>query len=244
MIVIPVTELLKVTERPAFYADHPRRAHIIGGSDPNSKIHIFSKTNEIIVISGKVAGTSSSPVSTAQYANQSIVTVIPEEYPASSPPASLSSDNRLAADIFALKRLSGLTWDGIAELANSSRQSVHKWTLGGAISHNNRLRISRLLIALRSVDQGTPKETHAFLVGTALDGRMLYDHLKEGHFEEIAAAYGDSAALSDESWSKVDVRPGEPPALQTQLDSVADEDLGVIQPVQSKPIRRFRMKTA
>ncbi|MDV6333076.1 hypothetical protein [Asticcacaulis sp. 201] len=237
---------IDLAERAPYYAYLPRRrAQSVGSSDPNSTIFVLLDANSIFVISNNVERTSGSPVPASRYAqgDRSIVTVAVnvEEgalYEPSTPAAS-----QLAADLHRLKRLSGLTWDGIAELTHTSRQAVYKWTQGGAIAEANQRRISRLLVVIQAIDQGTGAATKV-LLGENLDHRTVFDHLKDGHFDLVSTAFRSTLVSSDESWGKVSPRLGEPPALATQMQMTENLEADANQPIQVKPIRRFRMKTA
>jgi DNA-binding transcriptional regulator YiaG len=250
-MITPILEHLDTGTRPAYYATMPgRRMHAIGGTDPNSnlRIYTFEDTNTVLVISSGFERTSGTPTFPSEWYNNSTSSIFTAAGPIDEPAKRLvrseqpTTDNQLSADLHRLKRTSGLTWEPIAELMGSSRQAVHKWAQGSAISQANRLRLSRVLAAINQIDQGTPSETLS-LLGRDLQGHTLFDHLKAERFDFVTENFGIDQVPSGQFWTKVAPVAGEPPRFSEQLETASLPDPGPIAPIRTKPLRRVKVKS-
>lgn len=85
--------------------------------------------------------------------------------------------------VMEVRRLSGLTWDELADLFGVSRRSVHHWANGKPVNADNDQSIRRVLAVLRQISHGEAARTREALLSPGTDGRMIFDLLKEGLFE-------------------------------------------------------------
>lgn len=92
--------------------------------------------------------------------------------------------------IFELRRLTGLTWEELAEMMSVSRRSLHLWANGQRIYASNEKRLRDLISAMRSLDRGTARENRALLVSRRPDGRVFSDLLRDKRFDEALALAG------------------------------------------------------
>lgn len=104
------------------------------------------------------------------------------------------SDDREATRraISELRRLSGLTWEQIAELFEVSRRSVHFWASGSALNAANEARLMRVLQVIREADRGNARATRNALM-TAIEGMVPFDLLVAQRFDEAQRLLGPGA---------------------------------------------------
>jgi len=91
-----------------------------------------------------------------------------------------------------LRRLSGLTWEQLAELFDVSRRSVHFWASGQALSAGNEERLRQVLAVIRVMDRGSAASNRAALLEVRGEERAL-DLLREQRFEEAYRRLGTGA---------------------------------------------------
>jgi transcriptional regulator with XRE-family HTH domain len=92
--------------------------------------------------------------------------------------------------IFELRRLTGLTWEELAEVMSVSRRSLHLWANGQRIYASNEKRLRDLVSAMRTLDRGTARENRALLISPRPGGGVFSDLLREGRFAEALALAG------------------------------------------------------
>lgn len=97
------------------------------------------------------------------------------------------------AAVLEIRRLSGLTWDELADLFDVSRRSVHHWASGKPVNAEHEQALRGVLKALRHLDRGDPAATRALLLTSDRGGRSLLDLLKAGAYEEAVAGVAPGA---------------------------------------------------
>jgi transcriptional regulator with XRE-family HTH domain len=97
-----------------------------------------------------------------------------------------SSPQDTASAINELRRLTGLTWEQLAELFGVARRSLHFWASGKPMNAANEERLRRMLAAIRQTDRGSASENRSMLLQDR-DGALPIDLLKEGRYEELVA---------------------------------------------------------
>jgi len=110
--------------------------------------------------------------------------------------------------LFELRRLSGLSWDQIAELCGVSRRSVHFWASGKPISKSNHRRLGSLVSVMRHVDRGYGELNQQLLLAPGDGGRTLLELLAAEEFELARSLAGAG--------------PGRPGALPASEDPAPD----------------------
>lgn len=89
-----------------------------------------------------------------------------------------------------LRRLSGLTWNQLAQLLGVSRRSVHLWASGKPLSAYNEERLHRLLALLKQLDRGSADDNRRLLL-TPLDQQgSPVELLATGKLEEVRNRLG------------------------------------------------------
>ena len=96
----------------------------------------------------------------------------------------LSAESTAEA-IMEIRRRSGLTWEGVGDLFDVSRRSVHHWANGKPVTAGHDRTIRSMLAAIRYLDRGDRTSTRALLltVDPATQVSPL-DLLKDGRFDE------------------------------------------------------------
>jgi hypothetical protein len=89
-----------------------------------------------------------------------------------------------------LRRVSGLTWENLADVLNVTRRSLHLWVNGGSINSPNEKHVRDLLVAIRAMDRGTATENRQLLLTPVGDGRSLMDLLRHSRFDEAVTLAG------------------------------------------------------
>ena len=139
--------------------------------------------------------------------------------------------------LYETRRLSGLTWQELADTFGVARRSVHLWVNGGNITPNNENTVREFLQTIRHIYSGTARATRDFLMTVGADGLSPFDMLKDGRYEAVrglvpvAFFHAPRHHLSSEELEK---RLG--PDLQTQLSAI-DE------PVPTNPVNARIRKT-
>jgi hypothetical protein len=140
------------------------------------------------------------------------------------------------------KRLSGLTWDELSRVMDTTRRTLHLWANGRAISSANEGRLGRLVGVLKVISRSTGRETRQVLLTPSEDGMVPFDLLVLGRFAEVVERLGRGRSVSPRlaaapsTGARASRRPPSPIAL---LDA-AQDSIGTTQldPVLGKVVRR------
>lgn len=88
-----------------------------------------------------------------------------------------------------LRRVSGLTWEQLAQVFGVSRRSVHFWASGRPMNSANEQHLLKVLDIVREADRGDARSNRAALF-TVSAGTSPFDLLKSQAFEEAGARLG------------------------------------------------------
>lgn len=123
-----------------------------------------------------------------------------------------------------LRRLTGFTWDQIANLFGVSRRSVHFWASGKRLSSGNETKLARILAAVRTADSGSASTNRAMLLAETEQG-VPFDLLAQDRIQEALDLLGRARIASPQrSLSPLSLkeqgrrRPAGPEALVGALD--------------------------
>ena len=89
-----------------------------------------------------------------------------------------------------LRKLSGLTWEQLANLFDVSRRSVHFWASGEALSSANEEKLNRTLDAVEYISRGSASSNRSLLMGIADDGKSYLELLAAGEFDRVKHLLG------------------------------------------------------
>jgi DNA-binding transcriptional regulator YiaG len=142
------------------------------------------------------------------------VSAVREETGFRSPSNSRSAVNEL-------RRVSGLTWEQLGDLFQVSRRAVHNWASGETLNRKNESRLGHALATLRFIDRGLSSLNRAVLTQPLHDGRIPFQLLKEGAFEEVRQALGPGRSRSISTPSS---RPSVRPPIANVAEMVMDDE--------------------
>ena len=97
-----------------------------------------------------------------------------------------------------IKRLSGLTWDVIADVIGTSTRSLHLWRKGGKIAQVRFLRVQDLEETLKYIDPGSGlKMKKMFSKIEPQTGKSVLRLLEEGNFQDVRNLLGKGRGRRD-----------------------------------------------
>ena len=154
------------------------------------------KKKILVLVSGALAGVSTSSAEPTRVLNRayeivSYTTAGPLWAPALGHQQEPRHESTRRA-IHELRRLSGLTWEQLADLFSVSRRSVHFWASGRALSADNEERLLRVLDVVRQAYRGDSRTTRTALL-EATDSETAFDLLAAGRYAQALAKLGSGA---------------------------------------------------
>ena len=146
-----------------------------------------------------------------------------------------------ASAVAELRRLSGLTWEQLAELLRVARRSLHFWASGKPMNAANEEHLRRVLAAVRQTDRGSSADNRTMLLEDR-QGVIPVDLLAAGEYEDYVAVIGagrgrprlGEAPLSPRT--RDDRKPRPPEELVGALQDKVHVDKGRL--LAATPIRR------
>lgn len=133
-----------------------------------------------------------------------------------------------------LRRLSGLTWEQLAEVIRVSRRTLHLWASGKPINATNEGHLRRLLATLRQADRGTAQANRAMLL-TDRDGTIPIDLLVAGRYDEFLRLVGEGAGRR-----RMAMTPLSPEAREARRPLSPDELAGALHDRVHRDVGRGR----
>jgi len=101
-----------------------------------------------------------------------------------------------AATLGELRRLTGLTWEKIADLFGVSRRAVHFWASGKPMDAPHQEHLQRSLGCIKVVDRGNAPANREALFAANTVGVAPFDLLESRKYQEFVASMGYSASQS------------------------------------------------
>jgi hypothetical protein len=92
--------------------------------------------------------------------------------------------------ILEVRRLSGLTWQELADMLGVHRRTLHLWTNSRPINAANEHRLQHLLGVMRRLDRGEASRNRSLLLAPRAGGVSIFDLLSEGRFGDAVATAG------------------------------------------------------
>lgn len=153
------------------------------------------------------------------------------------------SSESTAQAINELRRLTGLTWEQLAELFRVAPRSLHFWASGKPLNARNEERLRRVLAVIRRADRGSATMNRTMLLQDC-EGVLPIDVLREGKYEQFLDVVGvgpgrrklELTPLSEES--RATRRPPPPDTLVGALQDRVHTEKGKV--ISSTAIRRNR----
>lgn len=92
--------------------------------------------------------------------------------------------------IFELRRLTGLTWEELADVLGVTRRTLHLWANGQPINTINEKRVRDVLLVIRTLDRGAARQNRSLLISPQPEGGVFSDLLRGQRFNEALARAG------------------------------------------------------
>jgi transcriptional regulator with XRE-family HTH domain len=142
-----------------------------------------------------------------------------------------------------LRKLTGLTWEQLAELFKVSRRSLHLWASGEPMSCRNEERLYRLLGTIRYIDRGSASMNRSILLSPCSDGTLPFDLLTEGRYNEVQELLGPGNAPRRPTLAPVSLEASNsrsPQKLEQLVGALHDPyyEIGIARPDRAIKIRK------
>ena len=113
------------------------------------------------------------------------------------PPCTIPAPSlKMGRAIHEVRRLTGLTWDEIADLFQVTRRSAHYWANGGALSTEHALQLAAVQKIIKRVRPRPSKELRLVLLARTASGERLLELLRSGNEEPIVRAIDAAPRMS------------------------------------------------
>lgn len=145
-----------------------------------------------------------------------------------------------ASAVLEIRRLSGFTWEEMADVFDVSRRSIHHWAAGKTVTANHDQCIRSVLAVLRRLDRGSATLTRNVLVSPDAQGLSILDMLKAGAFDSAM-----ERAASTPRYTRPHLTPLDAEAQQHRRPLPPVELVGALQDkpevrIQARPKRFAR----
>lgn len=140
-------------------------------------------------------------------------------------------------EIQELKSTSGLTWDRLGQIFGVSRRSLHNWADGNSISSKNHQKLTKILLLLEKVTQGSPGLNRKLLLSIR-EGVVPIDLLVEGRFEDFENLLDGVRLIAPRELSSDEVRARAPIAPAMLMGTHSDP----IHKIIDRPRRKAKTK--
>lgn len=139
-----------------------------------------------------------------------------------------------------VKRLSGLTWDNIAEIIGVSTRSVHLWLSGGQMAETKQQKVGSILSVLKYIDRGYGKVNRALILSASDEGTTVLTMLATGEYERAKATMG-AGSLRSSPFPSLPVRARArtaPDHFGHMLEAYGADEIEDVEPVIPQGKRR------
>jgi transcriptional regulator with XRE-family HTH domain len=142
-----------------------------------------------------------------------------------------------ASAIYEIRRLSGLTWDELAEMFGVTRQAANDWANGKAMKPANAHKVQAVLSAFRALPRTSAPQVRIALLATLPSGERPLDLIRTGAID--AAMTGVAGLLTR---TTMPLAPREPhrPHAAAYLDRLGDRPIPASGPAAKARTRRAR----
>jgi DNA-binding transcriptional regulator YiaG len=89
-----------------------------------------------------------------------------------------------------LRKISGLTWEQLAQLFDVSRRSIHFWASGQQLSTKNEAKLNRILDTVQYISRGSASINRSLLMEIASNDKSHLELLKTGEYRQVRDSIG------------------------------------------------------
>ena len=153
-------------------------------------------------------------------------------------------ETNAAENLFELRRLTGFTWQHLADLLKVDRRTLHNWVKGGRIRKANQQHIAETLSVLLYADRGSAEENAAAINEPFLMGETPFQAIQAGQYlvARRFLSHGQSRSWPARSARSASGRAswmGEFQPLLMHEDADGSETIGAL-PDEPRPAPRKR----
>lgn len=113
-------------------------------------------------------------------------------------------EDSLPLKLAEVKRLTGWSWERVAQALGCTRQAIHGWTVGREINQNNAERLAKLYATILYIDRGSAEDNRALLNTDLGNGLIAAELIDQGRFEELRTFAGEGGHSRDVTpWSRL-----------------------------------------
>lgn len=141
------------------------------------------------------------------------------------------------ANVFEIRRITGLAWGDLADMLNVDRRTVHNWIKGGRVRYRNQKRIADTLATLRRIDQGSAQDNLVLLRERSPRGATIFELFKRTMYQEVLRVAPSSVGVRPAA-SQAE-RTGEYQAIAIHRGADGSETVGSL-PFEPQPPGRKR----
>jgi hypothetical protein len=143
-----------------------------------------------------------------------------------------------------LKKLTGFTWEQIAQLFKVSRRTIHFWGSGQRLNSSNEEHLNLLLDTIKYINRGIASQNRNLLLKESRDRKRYFDLLVAGEYQRVKDELGAGNApkkikaspLSEEARQLR--RPPSPDTLVDALQDPIHRSIGRSRPAKSVRSRK------
>ena len=102
----------------------------------------------------------------------------------------IGEDRAAGAFVHALRRISGLTWDQLAQIFGVSRRTMHLWASGKPMTVEHETKLHRITAFVHKISRGDARRTRAALLSVGREGVSALELLEQCHYKEAEKVAG------------------------------------------------------
>jgi hypothetical protein len=177
---------MKIKKKDSFASDN---------TDAYGPMQKVKMIGAVIVLAGSIGFSGSATASTANALANSAVDITGARLPGmiySRKERITQSEKKspVSNAVMEIRQLASFTWDEVAQIFNVAPKTIHNWINGNTVSAKNEQNISRVLATLKRIYKGDSRLTRSALFNSRADGKIPFDLLKNGNFEEVEESLG------------------------------------------------------
>ena len=145
------------------------------------------------------------------------------------------------ANLFEIRRLTGLNWIRLADLLNVDRRTIHNWVKGGQVRKVNRRHVAETLKVLRFTDRGSSEMNATALEEPSVSGLTVLDLIKSTQYVKAQSTLGLGVSRPLAATKETVPSPGTGTFRPIVTHEAADGS-DKIEPLPYEPMSRSRKK--
>lgn len=142
------------------------------------------------------------------------------------------------------KRLTGLTWEQLANTFGVSSRAAFDWASGRSVSAKNHEKLGLAVAAMRFIDKGSAEENRNLLLSDARVGYTYLDLFRQGKFELVQELAGKGLGRPNfaQNLTAEAERYNTPRHFGAGVEMSIEADASEILPVNEPKVRKVRAR--